>query len=129
MNKRSVLLSMALLAALASVSAPSPAYSADEALTVTARLHSTPGREAEVGARLVKFTEYVRKSEPGVTFRVFRSTGDPTLFSTFEVYPNKEAFNNHVNVMIPAYVKEAGPNPEGLYARPMEVEYWQELSK
>jgi len=48
---------------------------------------------------------------------------------TFEVYPNSKAFSNHLNVVFPAFAREAGPNPEGLQSRPMEVEYWQELSK
>src|SRR5208337_4923178 len=112
MNKRNLLLSMALLAAMTSASVPSPAYAGDESLTVMAKLHVTPGREAEAGARLIKFTEYIRKTEPGATFRVFQSKNDPALFSTFEVYPSSDAFKNHVNVVIPAYVMEAGPNPE-----------------
>ena len=130
MNKRTLLLSMTLLAAMAWANLPSsPAYAGDEALIVTAKLHATAGREAEAGARLVKFTEYIRKSEPGVTFRMFHSNGDRTLFSTFEVYPNSQAFSNHLNVVIPAFFREAGPDPQGLYSRPMDVEYWQELSK
>ncbi len=129
MKKRNILLSMTLLAAMAWADLSSPAYAADEALTVTAKLHVTPGREAEFEAWIIKVIEFVRKTEPGVTFRVFRSNSDPTLFSTFEVYPNKDEFNNHVNVVLPAFAKEAGPIPEGLETRPMEVEYWQELSK
>jgi quinol monooxygenase YgiN len=78
---------------------------------------------------LAKVIEFVRKAEPGVTFRIFQSKKDPTLFSTFEVYPNKDEFDNHVKVVLPAFAKEDGPIPEGLYARPMEVEYWQELPK
>ncbi len=107
----------------------SPAYAGDDALVVTAKIHVTPGREAEYEAGLVKFIEFVRKSEPGVTFRFFHSNSDRTLFSTFEVYPNSKAFSNHLNVVFPAFYREVGPEPEGLYSRPMEVEYWQELSK
>src|SRR5208282_5659883 len=124
MNKRTLLLSMTLLAAMAWTNLPSsPAYAGDEALIVTAKLHATAGREAEYEARLVRFTEFVRKSEPGVTFRILHSNVDRTLFSTFEVYPNDKAFNIHVNVVIPAFGREAGLEPEGLEARPMEVEY------
>ena len=102
---------------------------AQEALIVTAKLHVTPGREAEAEARLVKVTEFVRKTELGVTFRVFHSNSDRTLFSTFEVYPNSQAFSTHFNAVLPAFANEAGLEPEGLYSGPMEVEYWQELSK
>ena len=102
---------------------------AQEAVIVTTKIHATPGREAEAEARLVKLTEFVRKTELGVTFRVFRSTSDRTMFSIFEVYPNSPAFSTHFNAVLPAFANEAGLPPEGLYSRENEVEYWQELSK
>jgi quinol monooxygenase YgiN len=103
------------------------AQAADESLTVIARVYATAGREAEVAARLLKMNEFVRKAEPNITYQFFQSKKNPTLFLTYEIYPNKEAAGEHMKVTLPAFSKEFGAAPEGLFARPMEVEVVEQL--
>ena len=126
MNKSVVSLCLGFSGLLLLTATPS-AHAADDSVTVIARVYSTAGREAEVAARLVKMNEFVRKAEPNITYQFFQSKKNPTLFLTYEIYPNKEAASEHVKVTLPAFSKEAGAAPEGLFARPMEVEVVEQL--
>jgi quinol monooxygenase YgiN len=104
------------------------AQAADESVTVIARIFVTPGREAEAEARYQRMIEFVRKAEPNVVYRFFRSKKDPSLFMTYEVYPNQAAASDHLKVTLPSFAKEIGPTPEGLLSRPMEIEVLRALS-
>jgi quinol monooxygenase YgiN len=105
-----------------------PAFAGD-AVVVTVRVFPTPGREDELQAEYLKRIEYLRKAEPMVTFRVHRSTKSPVTFLWYEVYPSKEAYDNHLKVVMPAFRKEVGPTPEGAIARPSESETYVELAQ
>jgi quinol monooxygenase YgiN len=109
-------------------SVPSVASAADESVTVTSRFYAAPGREAEVEARFLKFVEYVRKAEPNITYRLYRSKKDPSVFLFYEVYPSQAASDEHSKVTLPAFRKEYGPPAEGLFARPAETETFRALS-
>ena len=67
--------------------------------------------------------------EPSATFRLHRSTKDPVTFLWYEVYESQAAYDNHLNVVMPAYRKEAGPTPEGLIAKRSDSETYRELAK
>lgn len=127
MNKFTLFCAISMITAIAASNVALPAKAADETVTVMARLYATPGREAEVEARLLKTLEFVRKAEPNITYRYYRSKKDPTLFVTYEVYPNQAAAGEHMKTVLPAFRKEAGVAPEGLFAKPMEVEILQEM--
>ena len=108
--------------------AMTPARAADETITVVAKLYATPGRESEAEARLPKTLAFVHNSEPNITYRIYRSKKDPTLFVTYEIYPNQAALTNHMKVVLPASRETLGATPDGLFARPMEADVLQEIS-
>ena len=94
-----------------------------------ARFVATPGREDELEARLLKTVEFVRTAEPAYTFRMHRSTKDPSVFLFYEVYPSRAALDQHSNITLPASRKEFGPLAEGLLARPPEIERFRALNQ
>jgi quinol monooxygenase YgiN len=108
--------------------APSIASAADESVALVARINAAPGREAEAEARLLLVVAFVRKAEPGTTYRLYRSSKDPTVFIFYEVYQTQAAYEQHSKVTLPAFRKEYGPTPEGLYVRPPEIELLQALA-
>jgi quinol monooxygenase YgiN len=71
------------------------ARAAEEPVTVTSRYYAAPGREAEVESRFLKIVEFVRKAEPNITYRLYRSNKDPSVFLFFEVYHR----NRHLTSM------------------------------
>ena len=76
---------------------------ADDSVMVIARLYATAGREAELEARLLKSVEFVRKAEPDITYRAYRSKKDPSMFVYYEVYPSQTAFDRHAKETMPAF--------------------------
>ena len=76
---------------------------ADDSVMVIARLYATAGREAELEARILKSVEFVRKAEPDITYRAYRSQKDPSMFVYFEVYPSQTAFDRHAKETMPAF--------------------------
>ena len=97
-------------------------HAADEPVVVIARFFVTPGQEAAFEQRALKAVEFVRKAEPDIIYRLQRSTTNPSQFVFYEVYPSQAAFDRHVKETLPAFAKEVGPRPEGMLARPPEVE-------
>ena len=97
-------------------------HAADEPVVLIARFLVTPGQEAVFEERNLKVVELVRKAEPDVIYRLQRSTTNPSQYVFYEVYPSQAAFDRHVKETLPAFAKEAGPRPEGMLARPPEVE-------
>lgn len=95
----------------------------EEEITLISRFVAAPGREADVEARFAKLIPFVRKAEPDVTYRVYRSVKEPTVYIFYEVFPSQAARDAHVNVHIPAFQKEYGSSTEGLFARPPEREF------
>ena len=79
---------------------------ADDSVMVIARLYATAGREAELEARILKPIEFVRKAEPDITYRAYRSQKDPSMFVYYEVYPSQTAFDRHAKETMPAFRKE-----------------------
>jgi len=97
-------------------------HAADEPVVVIARLFVNPGQEAAFEERTLKAVEFVRKAEPDIIYRLQRSTTNPSQYVFYEVYPSQAAFDRHVKETLPAFAKEVGPRPEGMLARPPEVE-------
>lgn len=97
---------------------------AGEQVVVVARLYPAPGREAELEARLLRSVKYVKQAEPNITYRLHRSVKEPTVFLYYEVYPSQAAYDQHHTETIPAFRKEAGPQPEGIFSRPPEIEFF-----
>jgi quinol monooxygenase YgiN len=104
-----------------------PSAAADEPVTVIARYWVTPGREAEAEPRFRKALEFMQKVEPASSFRMYRAEKDPSLFVYVEVYPSQAALDEHRKVTNPARAKELGPTPEGLLARPPEIQEFRSV--
>ena len=101
---------------------------ADDSVILIARFYATPGREAELEAIILKSVEFVRKAEPEITYRAYRSKKDPSVFVYYEVFPSQTAFDKHVKEILPAFRKEFGLPVEGLVARPPEIEFLRALA-
>ena len=127
--RRSVLsLARTILCGVLLMGAAQIACAADESVALIARFYAAPGREAEVEARFLKVVAFVRKAEPNITYKLYRSKTDPSVFMFYEVYPSQAARDEHQNVHIPAFQKEFGAVPEGFYARPAEREFFRALA-
>jgi len=104
-----------------------PALAADEPIIVVVRLFPAEGREDEAQARLAKLAKFVATVNPGVTFQLHRSTKGPPVFLLYETFPSQAALDNQPKTVLPAFVKEFGAAPEGLFVRPNEVEFYRRL--
>jgi len=110
-----------LIGVVALAAAPAISFAADP-IAVIAHLHAGPGREAEAEARLRKVVEFVRKAEPTITYRLYRSDKEPGVFIFYEVYPSQAAIDQHRTVTLPAFAKEYGKPAAGLFDGPPQVE-------
>jgi quinol monooxygenase YgiN len=99
----------------------------DGQVIVVAKFYPTPGREDEVQARFLKLVQHVRKAEPKTVYRLHRSNKEPTAFLFYEVYESKAAQEHHREVLA-AFRKDYGPPPDGMFARPAEVESYQDIA-
>jgi quinol monooxygenase YgiN len=108
--------------------APARALASDEPIIIVVRFSPAEGREDEAQARLAKLATFVPKLNPGVTLRLHRSTKGPTVFLLYETFPSQAALENQRKTVLPAFVKEFGATPEGLFSRPNEVEFYRGLS-
>jgi quinol monooxygenase YgiN len=102
---------------------------ASEQVVVVVRTFASEGRESELQTRSLKQIEFLRKAEPTATFRLFRSAKTPTTFLWHEVYDSQAAYENHLNAVMPSFRKEVGPPPQGLMAKPPEIELYVEVAK
>ncbi len=102
---------------------------ADERVVIVARYSPTPGREAELEARLLRALKFMKQAEPNVSYRLHRSAKEPTVFLFYEVYPSQAARDQHVTETLTALRREAGPMPEGILSRPPEVEAYGFLAE
>jgi quinol monooxygenase YgiN len=98
-------------------------------VVVLVKVFATPGRGDELQALYVDRLKYLRKAEPEATFRVHRGVTHPDTFLWYEVYPSRQAYENHVKVVMANYKKEAGPTPAGIIARPSESETFTEFGR
>jgi quinol monooxygenase YgiN len=110
-----------LLAALA-FTLTACASALGQPVTVFARIYVTPGREAEAQARLEKLVAYVLEHEPDITYRFFRDRSNPQSILTYEVYPTPQDAQRHLKEILPAAQAALGPSPEGLWAKPTEIQ-------
>jgi quinol monooxygenase YgiN len=122
MNLPARLRASALLACTVLAGTVLSVQAADESVTVIARYWVTPGREAEAEPRFRRALEFMQRVEPGSTFKMYRVDKEPNLFVYIEVYPSRAALEEHRKTTNPARAKELGPTPEGLLARPPEIQ-------
>ena len=113
-----------IVSGLGVICAPN-ALAADEPIIVVVRLFPAEGREDEAQARLAKLVKFVPANNPGVTFRLHQSTKKPIVFLLYETFPTQAAFDSQPKTVLPAFAKEHGATPEGLWARPNEVELYR----
>src|ERR1035437_8326257 len=106
MIKHKIFMVVPVFSAIISGCVSQPVKTADESVTVVARIYVARGREAEAEARLIKLHEFVMKAEPNITYRFYHSKKDPTLFVTYEIYPNEAAAGQHLKVLLPSFGKE-----------------------
>ena len=111
------------------LAAPHTALAADQSITIAAWLYPAPGREAEAEARLLQLVAYVRRVEPSTIYRLHRSNSEPATFLFYEVYDSQNSLDQHSKITLPAFRKEYGENPEGLWARPPMVQKFRELAQ
>lgn len=104
-----------------------PSVAAELPIIVVVKLFPAEGREEDVQARLAKLVAFVEKANPGVTFRLHRSAKAPTVFLLYETFPSQSALDSQPKSVLPAFIKEFGPAPEGLFARPNEVEFYRRV--
>jgi quinol monooxygenase YgiN len=102
---------------------------AAEPVIVVVKVFPSPGRADELQAQYIKRAEYLRKEEPGATFRVHRSRKNPTTFLWDEVYPSQDAYEHHLKVVLPNFKKEFGQTPAGVLAKPSESNTYTEFAK
>lgn len=126
--KRVRLLPLLQAIMLSAWAATAVAQAADESVIVFSRVYAAQGREAEVESRLVRLVAHVKDQVPGITYLYYRSAKDPTLFLTYEVFPDKATAAKVVREVVPGFAKVAGPSPAGLYAKPAEFEIVRPLS-
>ena len=119
---------LALVVGTLAVGAVSTAHAADEPTIVVVRFFPTEGREDEAQARLAKLAKFVPANNPGVTFRLHRSTKKPVVFLLYETFPSQAALDSQPKTVLPAFVKEFGASPEGLWAKPNEVEMYRMMT-
>ena len=112
---------------LAVIAAPQ-ARAADEPTIVVVKLFPAEGREDEAQARLAKLVKFVPANNPGVTFRLHRSTKKPVVFLLYETYPSQAALDSQPKTVLPAFFKEFGATPEGLFTKPNEVDLYRMTS-
>ena len=95
-------------------------------LTVLARIHPKPGREAEVQALLVKMADAVRRHEPDcLVYRPHLSQGSPATFCFYEQYRSDAAFEFHRTAPhLAAFRAEL----RELVSRPTEVDLYRSLT-
>ena len=121
------------LAIAACVFASHAAYpqtqASDSPIVLVSKFYPTPGREEELQARFLKVVEFVRKAEPNTVYRLHRSANEPVQFLWYEVYESQAALDNHRKVVLPAFRKEYGPVPDGIFARPAETEIYRDISR
>ncbi|MBI3636853.1 MAG: antibiotic biosynthesis monooxygenase [Candidatus Rokubacteria bacterium] len=98
------------------------AHAADGSLMVIVKFHPTPGREDELKKRLVDLSAFTERANPGVTYRVYRSTTEPTVFLLYETFPARAAWEDQAAKVFPAFQKVHGPVPAGIVTRPPEPE-------
>jgi quinol monooxygenase YgiN len=116
---------LALVVGTLAVGAVSTARAADEPTIVVVRLFPTEGREDEAQARLAKLAKFVPANNPGVTFRLHRLIQKPVVFLLYETFPSQAALGTQQKTVLPAFLKEFGGTPEGLWAKPNEVEMYR----
>jgi quinol monooxygenase YgiN len=104
------------------VIAASQARAADEPTIVVVKPFPVEGHEDEAQAWLTKLVTFVPANNPGVTFRLHRSTKSPVVFLLYETYPSQAALDSQPKTVLRASFKEFGATPEGLYTKPNEVE-------
>jgi quinol monooxygenase YgiN len=122
MIKTKVLLISLLLAGALFSSGVSAVRAADEPVVVIARFFVKPRKETVFEERTHKVVELVRKADPENVNRLQRSTRNPLEYVFYEVFPSQDAFDHHIFETLPAVAMEVGPEPEGMLARPPEVE-------
>ena len=118
-----------LFCAFGNQAAYAQAQASDGPVVLVSRFYPTPGREDELQARFLKVVEFVRKAEPNTVYRLNRSTKEPVVFLWYEVYESQAALENHSKVVLPAFRKEYGPAPDGIFARPSETEIYRDVSR
>ena len=102
---------------------------ASDQVVVVVKTFAGEGRESELLERSLKQIEFFRRAEPTTNFRLYRSTKTPTTFLWYEGYEFQATYENHLNVVLPSFRKEIGPPPQGLMAKPPELESYVELAK
>ena len=101
------------------------ARAADEPTIFVVRFFPAEGREDEAQARLAKLVKFVPANNPGVTFRLHRSIKTPVVFLLYETFLSQAAMDAQQKTVLPAFLKEFGASPEGLWAKPNEVETYR----
>lgn len=99
------------------------AAAADEPIVVVVRLFPSEGREDEAQAQPAKLADFVPKTNPAATFRLHRATKGTAAFLRHETFPSQATLDNQPKSVLPVFTQQFGPAPQGLVAKPNEVEF------
>ena len=98
---------------------------AEVPIVVVVKLYPAEGREDEAQARLASLAKFVPANNPGVTFKLHRSVKQPVVFLLYETFPSQAALDSQSKAVLPAFFKEFGATPPGLFAKPNEVDLYR----
>lgn len=98
---------------------------ADVPIVVVVKLFPAEGREDEAQARLTSLEKFVPANNPGVTFKLHRSVKQPVVFLLYENFPSQAALDSQSKTVLPAFFKEFGATPPGLFVKPNEVDLYR----
>jgi quinol monooxygenase YgiN len=101
---------------------------AEVPIVVVVKLYPAEGREDEAQARLTSLAKFVPANSAGVTFKLHRSVKQPVVFLLYETFPSQAALDSQSKTVLPAFFKEFGATPPGLFTKPNEVDLYRAAS-
>jgi quinol monooxygenase YgiN len=94
-------------------------------LSLVALLYARPGKEAELGRRLLGLVEHSRAEAGCINYDVHQSDDDPTVFVMYENWTERAALDLHFTM---PYMREIVADLPGLLRAPTVMHYLSMLS-
>ena len=95
---------------------------ADRPVTVLARVHALPGREAEVIAALLALVQPTRRERGCLNYDLHQSSEDPARFMFYENWESRAALDAHLAA---PHLDAFDAQTTGLLAEPVEITFWE----
>jgi quinol monooxygenase YgiN len=94
-------------------------------VTVIARLQAKKGMEAQVRRECVALIAPSRKEEGCISYDLYQSTDDPTVFIFFENWLSREHVEKHLEM---PHCLKFDQRTQGMLARPEEITFLEKVS-